>query len=115
MNSKALILGLIGLLLACAARTEPPKAVSIEPCRTAGQKSGPVTEECQAAAIAEDAFLRETQQRIVKYWISPMRHTADRWKFVIFSGDRQAPAAPGGEFMVSVSRATGEVEVTAGK
>lgn len=114
MTSRALVSCLLmGLLQPCVA--EPTKAVLIQPCREAIEKSAPIKRECVAAAIAENAFLENTRHTIRKYWISPMQHTVTRWYFMILLGDEKSPPPPGGHYMVSVDRGTGKTEITPGE
>ncbi len=101
-------------LLAPSSAAALPKARLIQPCRTEA-RTLPVKVECVAAAMAEQAFLKETHNRIRTYLISPMRHTDTEWFFMILLGDKDHPPADGGHYMIAVSRQTGATQITPGR
>src|SRR5262245_1408342 len=80
----------------CAGTNHAP----ITPCHDARKNQVPITMECVAAAIAEQAFLEDTQHKIKKYLVYPMDHDATHWYFMIELGDKETPPAPGGHAMV---------------
>jgi hypothetical protein len=110
------------LLLFCQGAIARPAVPLTSKCLAAGRlqsageagKATPVPSKCAAAAIAEGAFLEETQHKVTAYKIYAMRHTDARWYFMILIGDEKSPPAPGGHYMVAVDRATGKVELTPG-
>ena len=104
-------------LLECPAKsatTGKSPSVIVQPCRSKAIRVLPITSECTAAAIAENAFLRETRHQISQYVIVSMRHTDTQWKFVIERGDGTHPP-DGDQWMVFVDRSTGKVELIAGR
>jgi hypothetical protein len=87
----------------------------VRPCPEATKKTGPVTRECVAAAVAERAFLEETHHDIAAYTIFAMQQTEAIWYFDIALGDERHPSPPGGHYMVAVDRATRKTELIPGK
>jgi hypothetical protein len=109
---------LAGLLLLCLLQSSaagPAKVTAIQPCGPVPARSLPIKKECVAAAIAEAAFLARTQHAVKEYWISPMKHSATHWYFMILLGSDKSPPPPGGHDRVTVDRATGKAEVTPGE
>jgi hypothetical protein len=106
----------VGLVVSLPAAPQLPNAARlIQPCRADIRTGTPVIVECAAAALAERNFLTETQHRITRYLIAPMRHTDTAWQFMILLGDLQHPPPPGGQYMAIVDRTTGKVELIPGE
>ena len=111
------LLFLCGVLLRSgfATETEHEKAVRVSACPAVSQVP-PVTRECVAAAIAEDAFLKVTQHKIDRYMISVFRpSSAQRWALIIEQGDETHPGPDGSHWFVFVVRSSGAAEVVAGR
>jgi len=105
----------LGLPLCYASEAgEKRKAAIVQPCESYA-RSAPITRECVAAAIAKEAFLRETRHQISRYTMLAMQHSAAQWKFIIEGGDETRPPADGAQWMVFVDRATGKVELIPGR
>ena len=94
---------------------DKPQAVIVRPCPSEAIPQLPIANECVAAAVAENAFLQETKHQILQYVIVSMPHTKRLWKFVIERGDGIHPPPDGGQWMASVNRSTGKVDLTPGR
>ena len=73
-----------------------------------------ITDECVAAAVAENTFLEHTQGAEPEYSIWPMDHTQTDWRFMVM-GMKHGVPGPGEHWMVTVKRETGETEVVDGE
>jgi hypothetical protein len=98
------------------AEAEHEKAVRVSAC-PAASRAPPITMECVAAAIAEDAFLRVTEHKIDHYMISVFRpSSSQRWALVIEQGDAATnPGPTGSHWFVFVDRSSGATEVVSGR
>lgn len=111
------LLFLWGILIGngCATEPEHEMAVRVSAC-PAESRAPPITKECVAAAIAEDAFLTETQHKLDRYMISVFRPSSgERWALIIEEGDETRPGATGSHWFVFVDRSSGAIEVVAGR
>ena len=87
----------------------------IKPCREMS-RTPPVSKECAAAAIAEEAFLRHTEYRVPLYTIRTFEHSAAEWRFIVEWGDAGHPPPRTGLFWwISVDRTTGKVALEDGR
>jgi hypothetical protein len=91
------------------------KIYPILPCKEASKPLPPVARECVAAAVAEQAFLKETHHEISRYTIFAMSQTDPAWNFDIEIGDEDNPPRPGGQYFVRVGRATAKTTITPGE
>ncbi len=89
-------------------------AVKVNACPKAS-RAAPITRECVAAAIAEEAFLKVTRHKIERYMVFSHRSTGPRWRIVIEEGDQTHPGPDGSHWFVYVDRASGAVEVVEGR
>jgi hypothetical protein len=90
----------------------------VQTCPEKIRPGRPITEECVAAALAENAFLVVTKHKVTPYTIHPVRRTPkdkDWWLFIILEGDDAHPPPPGGHFFATVYRASGKVDLTPGE
>jgi len=72
----------------------------------------PVATERSAAAIAEAAFLHDTEHKVTDYSVHPGKHTDIEWYFFI-EGEKEF-LWPGNHWIVAVNRKTGEAKVQPG-
>ena len=106
-----------GLLLTQVAEAaDSPKtgSVKVTPCPNVS-RTPPIKRECVAAAIAEAAFLKETQHKVSRYIISSLHPATDRWKIWIIEGDEDHPGADGAFWQVYVERSSGKIEIVPGR
>jgi hypothetical protein len=66
-----------------------------------------------AEKMAEKAFLDETKHGIAKYSIQPLKHTSERWRFVVKGSGEFA--RPGYHWLVEIDKITGKSTVTSGE
>jgi hypothetical protein len=97
-----------------AADSPQAGSVKVKPCPNAS-RAPPIERECIAAAIAEAAFLRETQHKVSRYLISSLRPAALWWKIWIIEGDEIHPGADGAFWQVYVERSSGKIEIVPGR
>jgi hypothetical protein len=108
---------LVGVLLIRAVGAKDShqtESVTVKPCLNAS-RIPPIERECVAAAIAEAAFLKATQHKISRYFISSLHPSALRWKIWIIEGDETHPGADGAFWQVYVERSSGKVEIVPGR
>jgi hypothetical protein len=99
--------------LSCSATEKSPVA-PVTPCRTANG-SAPPAKECEAAAVAEDAFKEYTHGSVKTYRIYPAGHTSTKWVFIVQEWVAGATEpVPGGHWLVNVERASGKTELIPG-
>jgi hypothetical protein len=94
--------------------TEKPTVRIVHPCPSK-PRIVPITEECVAAAIAEEAFLHYTQNKIDRYLIEAQQQPTALWKFVIEAGDETHPGPDGSHWFIHIDRSTGEIEIVDGR
>jgi hypothetical protein len=117
INMRRAFVSIASVLLWCAiavAGGEHAKSVKVTPCRDASRLP-PITRRCVAAAIAEDAYLSAAQHQISLHTIYLLSPSSSQWKFVIQEGDEDHPPAEGSEWLIRVNRASGKVEIEAGR
>lgn len=105
------------LSLCCAdsPATQKPQALIVRPCPSEAISHRPITDECVAAAIAENAVRQQTPHQVQHYVIVSMPHTEELWKFVFEPGDGTHPPPDGGQWFAYVNRSTGKVDLVPGR
>lgn len=110
-------LGLLSVLagLGSSAVTGLEKPTKVHAC-PASPRTPPITSACVAAAIAEEAFLKATQQhRIETYMIYVYKPSGQRWMLLIEQGDETHPGPDGSHWFIYVDRASGATEIDPGR
>jgi hypothetical protein len=105
----------LSLCFADSPANQKPQALIVRPCPSEAISHRPITDECVAAAIAENAFRQQTRHQVQHYVIISMPHTEELWKFVFELDDGTHPPPDGGQWFAYVNRSTGKVDLVPGR
>ena len=113
-GASAIVVSVVFCCATARAVCETPKSVEVRPCREI-PRSPPITRECVAAAIAEEAFLETTHRQIALYRIYSVSPSPSRWRLIVEEGDENHPPPEGAHWFIFVDRSTERIEVQAGR